>query len=179
MTVPAAKRSGGRRGINDWFSQMPGRLVLDSEVEILNRILPNLFGYHLLQVGQLCDADMMVGSRILGRSIAEIDEGFESTTYPSFRAAAHALPIASDSVDVVLLPHVLEFETTPHEALREAQRVLVPEGHVLITGFNPWSLMGYGEVCCIEPVPYLGRVTFSASIGSRTGWPYWGLMSPT
>ena len=41
-----------------------------------------------------------------------------------------------------MLAHVLEFEPTPHEALREAQRVLVPEGHVVIAGFNPWSLMG-------------------------------------
>lgn len=130
------------RGINDWFAQMPGTFVLDAEVEVLRRTLPDLFGYHLLQVGRLANVDMIGASRILNRMIVDIEDTTIETPYTMIRGTARALPIESDAVDVVVLPHVLEFETTPHEALREVQRVLVPEGHAVITGFNPWSFMG-------------------------------------
>jgi SAM-dependent methyltransferase len=59
---------------------------------------------------------------------------------------AQALPILTDSVDVVVLAHTLEFEQDPHQVLREADRVLVPEGHVVILGFNPWSPWGLWHV---------------------------------
>ena len=52
------------------------------------------------------------------------------------------LPIASNSVDLILLPHVLEFDEHPHQILREVERVLMPEGQVILAGFNPFSLWG-------------------------------------
>ena len=52
------------------------------------------------------------------------------------------LPFASQSIDLVALPHVLEFTDDPHEVLREVARVLMPEGRLIITGFNPLSLWG-------------------------------------
>lgn len=42
----------------------------------------------------------------------------------------------------MILPHVLEYEATPHQVLREVQRVLVPYGTLAILGFNPWSFWG-------------------------------------
>ena len=131
-----------RQGIHGWFERTPGRLMLDAEIEYLSRRLPSMFGYELLQVGQLGARDMLSASLILNRTVIDIDQGASGAGLPRLHARADALPVASDSVDVVLLPHVLEFENRPHEALREAQRVLVPEGNLLITGFNPWSMMG-------------------------------------
>jgi len=52
------------------------------------------------------------------------------------------LPFASNSFGTVILPHVLEGHELPHQVLREAHRVLTHEGHIVITGFNPISLMG-------------------------------------
>jgi SAM-dependent methyltransferase len=52
------------------------------------------------------------------------------------------LPVASDAVDAVLLPHTLEFETDPYSVLREVDRVLTGEGKLLVLGFHPWSLWG-------------------------------------
>ena len=52
------------------------------------------------------------------------------------------LPVASDSVDAVILPHTLDFAPNPHQVLREVERALIPEGRVVIIGFNPFSLWG-------------------------------------
>jgi SAM-dependent methyltransferase len=52
------------------------------------------------------------------------------------------LPIANASVDAVLLPHTLEFETDPYGIVREADRVLAGEGQLLVLGFRPWGLWG-------------------------------------
>jgi SAM-dependent methyltransferase len=51
-------------------------------------------------------------------------------------------PIACESVDALILPHLLEFEADPHRILGEAERVLKPEGRLFVLGFNPWSLPG-------------------------------------
>lgn len=56
------------------------------------------------------------------------------------------LPFASQSLDLVVLPHVLEFATEPHQVLREVERVLIAEGQVIICGFNPASLWGVRQV---------------------------------
>jgi len=37
---------------------------------------------------------------------------------------------------------VLEFAAEPHAVLREVDRVMMPEGRLVILGFNPWSLWG-------------------------------------
>ena len=53
-----------------------------------------------------------------------------------------ALPFAAASLDLLLLPHTLELSLDPHATLREVERVLVPEGRVVISGLNPASLWG-------------------------------------
>lgn len=131
-----------RRALHAWFSQVPGREIARAQMGQLDRVLPNLFGYHLLQVGRLGDLDLLSKSRILYRNVVEIDGRDPQCPYPVVRGSATALPVESDSVDVVVLPHILEFEAQPHEALRESARVVMPEGHLLICGFNPWSMLG-------------------------------------
>ena len=129
-----------RDALAEWFKRRPGSFVLEAECASLDAVLPNLFGYHLLQVGALGTVDLTRGSRILDRHVLSIDKSQERVV--ALRAQAHELPIQSDSIDVVLLPHVLEFDTHAHDTLREVQRVLVAEGHVILTGFNPWSMCG-------------------------------------
>src|SRR5690625_7466005 len=70
-------------------------------------------------------------------------------------AQPEALPFETQSIDLILLPHVLENAYDSHQVLREIERVLVPEGLVIITGFNPLSLWGlrYRLVSCAPPLP--------------------------
>lgn len=144
MTTPGGDcpGPGARARLRGWFQRAPGTLVLEAERERLDSILPDLFGFHLLQVEHLGDVDLIAASRVRNRMVMGMDDPPTGLPYPYIRACAEAMPVASDNVDVVVLPHVLEFQANPHQTLREVERVLVPEGHVVITGFNPWSLLG-------------------------------------
>ena len=84
----------------------------------------------------------------------------------SVEADYAALPFAAGSVDLVVLPHVLEFAANPHQVLREVERVLVPEGHVVIAGFNPVSLFGLKRMLAGEDCGYPWHSFDSASQAS-------------
>ena len=92
-----------------------------------------MFGFRAVQVG-LPDVDFLRQNRIPYRFSLALEPGAGIAADPL------QLPLASQSVDLVVLPHVLEFHPSPHEVLREAERVLMPEGHLVLSGFNTLSL---------------------------------------
>ena len=141
------------------------------EVERIHAAVGNLFGYHCLQIGDLAGADLMSESRILDRAVIDIDGGSPRGPYPVVDGAATSLPIDSHAVDVVILPHVIEFESRPHEALREASRVLVPEGHLVVLGFNPSVSSVCGRCSGIARQPPRGAAHTSEPGGCATGSP--------
>ena len=97
----------------------------------------DIFGFHALQLG-LSEIDALGANRMPHRWLA--------TSAPSpraeFVADFSALPFPANSLDLVVLPHALELAPDPHTTLREVERVLVPEGRVVICGLNPASLWG-------------------------------------
>ena len=76
------------------------------------------------------------------------------------RANPSMLPVASDSIDLVILMHHLSNTGEPHAVLREAFRVLIPEGKLVIIDFNPASLWGLRHFCqsWLEHVPFTGHL---------------------
>lgn len=98
-------------------------------------MVADIFGYNAVQIG-LPECEFLRANRMPFR--------FRSAAFGDVAVVANAdaLPFASASLDLVLLPHVLEFSRHPHQVLREVERVLVPEGSVVISGFNPLSLWG-------------------------------------
>lgn len=136
-----------RRRLRAWYEGRLGRLLLECERRELDEVLANLFGYYLLQVGAVMDAYLLESSRIRHQLVVDSAWPAEPCrAWPgqiaSLCGRPQQLPVQSDSVDVVLLPHTLEFAPSAHEVLREVERVLVAEGHVVILGFNPWSVWG-------------------------------------
>ena len=131
-----------QRELRNWYSRDLGQRLFDIERCELEKVLPNLFGYHLLQIGSPINDALYETSLVSHRVYLEELGTGRLSCQPGIWAQADALPIISDSVDVVILPHTLEFSPQPHQVLREADRVLVPEGHLVILGFNPWSLWG-------------------------------------
>jgi len=128
--------------LNRWFQTPLGRRVLKEEADALQPILPHLFGYHLLQIGTIGHGYLLESSRISHRCVLSLSAKTICKPYSAVCALPDVLPFAQDSIDVVVLPHLLEFEKKPLDILREVERVLIPEGHVVILGFNPVSLWG-------------------------------------
>ena len=148
--MPPGRRSEIGSELGDWHRRMPGSLVLDAENDRLAGLIANVFGYHLLLVGSGDYLSTLDAARVQHRTWLTAppplkpDPG-SAQPLPCCSAVcglASAMPVASDSIDVVVLPHVIEFEDTPHGALRETERVLVPEGHVIMAGYNSLGLMG-------------------------------------
>ena len=122
-----------------WCQSELGEQFISAEKQQLDELLPDLFGFYLLQVGQLSDVELLSSSRVSHLKVMALHTA-ELAQQGAFQGESWALPIQSDSIDVVVLPHTLDFSLYPHEVLREVERVLIPEGHLVITGFNPISL---------------------------------------
>lgn len=152
-----------------WYDHEPGRALATSEQGELASVVTNLFGYHLLQVGDLIPRDLLAASRIRHRMVmvraAQVHEPVAAAA-ALFTGTPEQMPLGNDAIDVVLCPHVLEFSASPHEVLREVERVLIPEGHVVICGFNPWSLWGVTRLLTgwRRRAPWCGRFYSSARI---------------
>jgi SAM-dependent methyltransferase len=124
--------------LETWYRSDSGRYLLQQLSAHLAGELDTAFGYHLTQVGATRCHPLYESSPVRHR-IYVANRGGESV---GLIAEADELPLASDSVDVVIAHHVLEFSRSPHQALREMHRVLTPQGHLFVIGFNPWSLPG-------------------------------------
>jgi SAM-dependent methyltransferase len=121
-----------------WETSPLGKALFKQQQEQLDDLLAELFGYHLLEMSSFDHPHISAASRINHR--------FKLSPVADFGGRAlcelDALPLADESIDVVLLHHVLEYATNPHQILREANRVLISRGHLIIIGFQPWSLQG-------------------------------------
>lgn len=135
-----------RLRLEEWFLDTPGRMLLQAEREQVGRVLPQLFGYHILQIGALGSQDLLESSSIPHRVVLSTAPGSADSGAEQLICRPEALPVISNSIDVVVLPHVLEFTPAPHQVLQEIERVLIGEGHVVILGFNPWSLWGVWRI---------------------------------
>jgi SAM-dependent methyltransferase len=120
--------------IHQWLETSLGQYLLDYEQRYFDKAVTNIFGYNALQIG-LPEINFLRANRIPLQFSAGIESG-DLRTNPDF------LPIATASMDLVLLPHILEFSANPHQILREVHRILMPEGRLIISGFNPVSLWG-------------------------------------
>ena len=124
------------RAFGQWLQSEPlGQYVLAQEQAFYQKVLNDIFGLYALQLG-LSEINFLETSRITDM----IYLGQESPA--NLFARTEAIPCDWRSVDLVVLPHTLELSRNPHQVLNEVRRVLVPEGKVVITGFNPASLWG-------------------------------------
>jgi Methyltransferase domain len=147
-------------GLTDWLKTPPGAYLLAWERAHFDLAVSDIFGYHALQLG-LPELDALQANRMPHKWLAQtflpgrptppnaqgyplngMAAGIISSPRAALLADADALPFPENSLDLVVLPHTLELGRDPHSSLREVARVLVPEGRVVISGFNPTSLWG-------------------------------------
>ena len=126
--------------LESWYRGKNGQYLLGSLRQAMQPVLDISFGYHILQMGVAPGCQLYEQSTINHRiySGEQDDPGVNLITH------SDELPLESDSIDTLIAHHSLEFGPNPHRVLREMQRVLAPQGHMLIVGFNPYSLLGAG-----------------------------------
>jgi SAM-dependent methyltransferase len=124
--------------LDAWLNTPPGQYVLAWEQEQLDRVVADLFGFHALQMGMPL-LESLRANRMPHRWVGseEVVPGHTDLVLDPT-----ALPFPEQSLDLVVLPHTLELSQDPHATLREVHRVLVPEGKLVVCGFNPASLWG-------------------------------------
>ena len=122
-------------GIDAWLDTPQGRYVMAWEQGKIDAVVADLFGYNALQLG-LPQLDLLAHNRIPLRQTAGEFGAVD------VRCDLCELPFAANSIDLVVMPHLLEFHKNPHQILREVERILIPDGQLVITGFNPISLWG-------------------------------------
>ncbi|MEO6407586.1 MAG: methyltransferase domain-containing protein [Burkholderiaceae bacterium] len=160
-------QGSGIIGLTQWLQTPAGRYLLGWEQAHLDAAVVDIFGYHALQLG-MPELQALRSNRMPHRWVATasaqclaqpvrsdanapappLDPFADTDAQPLLVADValncdfDALPFDTHSLDLVVLPHALELARDPHLALREVDRVLVPEGRVVIVGFNPASLWG-------------------------------------
>lgn len=124
-------------GFDLWLETEQGQYVRRWVEQRHEQLVADIFGFNAVQIG-LPQLDLLAANRMPFRF--HVAERVEARACMAIEL--DDLPFANASLDLVVLPHVLEFAAHPHQVLREVERVLVPEGSVLVTGFNPFSLWG-------------------------------------
>ena len=154
-------------GMGPWLATPAGRWLRDWEQAQIDLLVADIFGFHAVQLG-LREVDGLRANRMPHRWLAldgaavavgadggrsddagagaGDDDGAAPPVAIAVRCDFDALPFATRSLDLVVLPHALELAREPHRALAEVDRVLRPEGRVLIIGFNPASLWGLRQL---------------------------------
>ncbi len=129
-----------------WLDTAYAKELLLCEKEVIASELRYIFGLHILQIG--CPQINFLGTncRINHKMVLTSDLTFKSTCSQDQRSVLFSedyyIPLRSETIDAVVVVHDLEFSNNPKTVLREIDRILLPEGHLIIIGFNPWSLWG-------------------------------------
>lgn len=130
----------------DWYAEPLGEAFALLEADCLEQVLPGLFGYTALQIGSSFQKFWLQSSAIPHKIFLDCSFQKQDTHSKVISSALvceyECLPFPSESLDLVFLPHTLEFCSDPFALLKEVARVLIPEGHIIIFGFNPFSLWG-------------------------------------
>ena len=152
-----------------WYQTFSGQNSLKIIDALCDEAMSEIFGYYSLQMGFLSSHhDLLSNSRITaGFSLveknllnltSEFDADIKEKNKNDLDRITHnksnnliistneQLPVETDNIDLVIATHALELSSDPHQVLREIDRVLVPEGHCIIIGFNPFSLMRIGRL---------------------------------
>jgi SAM-dependent methyltransferase len=160
MSLEKDKTTTLREQFSNWFASGLGQRVFAAEQEVMEDILPNMFGYHILQYGYSADSNYLKASRIADKTILFLDKSEVKTKLNAIHTSAEELPVAADSIDVIVLPHVLEYSKDAHKLLREMDRVLIGDGRVVILGINPISFWGLWHLflCWWGKMPWSGRL---------------------
>lgn len=133
-----------------WSNSTVAANLLKVEQAKLAMSLPNLHGHYLLQYSGW-------NKKAICSTSLQYDFFVTSDCSGGAQVDFLQLPFREHSMDCVVMHHVLERTENPHQALREGASTVVPNGYIVIVGFNPWSLWGVSRYVPKNKGPSDGR----------------------
>ncbi|WP_422459200.1 MULTISPECIES: methyltransferase domain-containing protein [unclassified Endozoicomonas] len=133
-------------GLRRWLDTDSGRLLVDYEKSLLERELGTIFGFHAGQYSASWHKDLMFSSPVRRQFILGSSH-LADCPRPQVMADPHYWPVLPGSLDLVLLQHTLEIVDSPHRLLSEAANTIIPDGKLIIIGFNPYSMTNIARWC--------------------------------
>lgn len=129
--------------VHGWLDTPLGKSLLKQEMRVVEEAFDGIFGEQCLQLGRWgAPRTFLKFSRTQRATLIRCEKDGMCDDPDSVKGLLHRLPVASDSVDAVFLPHTLEFSSRPHAILREVHRVLRSDGYLVALGFKPGGLWG-------------------------------------
>ena len=151
-----------QQALRTWYATELGQQLHADVSRRIEALIGDIYALRCVQIGgTMLDADLLSGHKLVCRIHVTGDGRDDLCAQPG------RLPFASDSIDLVLLSHALEFCDDPHGLLREVDRVLTLDGYVLVVGFNPLSLFGLRRLAGARGVPWSGSFY---SVGRISDW---------
>jgi SAM-dependent methyltransferase len=142
MTNISTDPGQGRQAARRWLATPFGEALLAQEKRLVEEAFDGLFGEQCLQLGLWGDNNSFLRFARTQRTACIADLA-DADGHPGAIGQLYRLPVASESIDVVLLPHTLDFaDERSHAILREVDRVLTTHGHIVVLGFKPGGLWG-------------------------------------
>lgn len=130
--------------LRHWFRSPLGQALLSDELAMLNAAVEQCRGLRFLELSIAPEFCTVQANQFRRRYCLGTPAQQSLGQQLDVQCRFPELPIASESQDVVVLHHLLEFMANPHEVLREVERVLVPHGTAIVISFNPYSLLALG-----------------------------------
>lgn len=130
---------------NQWLSKDLGLRVVEAERKTLETFLSGIYGKHAVLIGVPHQYDLIKTLDMPCQLLVTPLPGHKISEIKVIDSNLYELPLASASVDLVILPHTLELVDNPRQLLTEACRIVRPQGHLIICGFNPYSLWGLSK----------------------------------
>lgn len=125
--------------LDQWYQQPIGRHVHHIEQQWLQSVLPQMFGYYIVQLGNV-EQTWLDLSPIRRHIYFAADHNNHTNAH--ITGDYTKLPFATASIDAMVISHILEFSRDPLAILSEIYRCLLPEGKLFILGLNSCSLWG-------------------------------------
>ncbi len=129
-----------RKFLFDWYQTPRGKLLQGLEADYIQRAITVSCKQTILQIGGLGWESEFIDCTLYKKFTILDAKGFGCELARKIQAKAYCLPLKSDSVDMIIVPHLLEFDASRFTTMREIERVLKPEGIIVVINFNPWSI---------------------------------------
>jgi SAM-dependent methyltransferase len=116
-----------------------GELLRQLESDYIQRSITVSCKQTIVQIGGLGWENDFIDCSLYKNYIILDSQCLGTQDVKKIQAESSRLPLQSDSVDMIILPHLLEFDTERLQTMREVERVLKPEGVLVVLNFNPWN----------------------------------------